>query len=413
MNASHERVTTAELLEHLSYAGYPTTDRQLERWRAEGVLPAVDQGNVYRGSVTWHPPETARQVIAIHRCQEAKNRFDFVGPLLWAAGFEVGERHYADQLRRADQYARWARPFTRRLLHRFDRSNSDRTLGEAVELNNGLTGILAKMFRRLGNDGKPTLINDIADVATGEFDRFNDAVTKREVSTQAIFDRAFGFDKGSNDQILGAALRLGQSLEGTLSDLSKTNRTRPTGGLSAADIRSARDDVRNALKIATCLYRAAAWIYGPDAFGLRLPAYFARVIPTSSIYFATISFARLRKSGADMYSSAEIANMAHQAECAWLISEYFHEQFQLGPELARLIAPNGLKAAFSNAAEHAKMLKELASYQFPIPEFKPWNSWQKLAKRKMPPGLLVMSIGSPERLSLEEVTKGANPQGAP
>jgi hypothetical protein len=413
MNASHEWVTTAELLELLSHADYPTTDRQLERWRDEGVLPSVDQENVYRGSVTRHPPETARQVIAIHRCLEAKNRFEFVGPLLWVAGFEVGEQHCADQLRRADQYARWIRPFTRRLLNRFDRSNSDRTLGEAVELNNGLTGILAKMFRRLGNDRMPTLINDIADVAAGEFDQFNDAVTDHEVSTKAIFNRAFGFDRGSNDQILGAELRLGQSLEGTLSDLSKTNRTRPTGGLSAADIRSARDDVRNALKIATCLYNAAAWIYGPDAFGLRLPAYFARVIPTASIYFAAVSFAQLRKSGADMYSSAEIADMAHQAERAWLISEYFHEQFQLAPELVELIAPNGLKAAFGNGADHRKMLKELKSYQFPTPEFKPWNRWQKLAKRKMTPGLLVMSIGSPERLSLEEVTKGANPQGAP
>src|SRR6185437_208927 len=99
--------------------------------------------------------------------------------------------------------------------------------------------------------------------------------------------------------------------------------------------------------------------------------------------------------------------MAHQAECVWLISEYFHEQFQLAPELLQSIAPNGLKAAFSNASDHRKMLKELESYQFPIPEFKPWNSWQKTAKRKMTPGLLVMSIGSRERLNLEEIIKRA------
>ena len=413
MNRSHDWVTTEELLQSLSQAGYPTTDRQLERWRNEGLLPSVDQENIYRGSVTWHPPETVRQAIAIHRCLEVKKRFDFVGPLLWAAGFEVGERHHTDRLRQADQYARWIRPFTRRLIDRFDRSNSDRTFGDAVELKNGLTGILAKMSRRLGNDGTPVLINDVADIATGEFHRFNVPATDCEVSTQAIFNRAFSFDQGLEDQILGAQLRLGRSLEGTLGDLSKMNRTQAIGELSATEVRSARDDVRNALKIAICLYEAFAWIYGPGAFGLRLPAYFARVIPTSFIYFLVVSLAQLRKSGSDMYSSAEIAQMAHQAECAWLMSEYLREQFQLDPELAHLIAPKAVKSAFEDSIEHRKMLKELESYQFPMPEFKPWNSWRKLAKGRMTPGLLVMSIGSPERVDLEEVSKSASPRSNP
>ena len=98
-------ITTSQVLERLSAAGYPNrTDRQLERRREAHLLPSVAQEQISQGSITWHPPETARQAIAIERCLEVKERFDFAGPLLWAAGFEVGERYYAERLERANQF---------------------------------------------------------------------------------------------------------------------------------------------------------------------------------------------------------------------------------------------------------------------------------------------------------------------
>jgi hypothetical protein len=73
-----------------------------------------------------------------------------------------------------------------------------------------------------------------------------------------------------------------------------------------------------------------------------------------------------------------------------------------------MISPEKMKASFSSSGQHKDLLKELKAHQFPNAEFRPWNSWQKLAKRTMSPGLLVMSIGSPEQMSTAEVVANAS-----
>jgi hypothetical protein len=406
-----ERIPTSELFERLSEAGYPTSDRQLERWRNEELLPAVDQEHIYRGSVTWHPPGTMRQVIAIQRVMRAKKRFDFIGPLLWAAGFDVGERHYAERLEKSDRAFRRIRPLIRALVRKVEASNPDRTLGDEAGPLNGFTGLLAKIFRRLDGEAKPRFVNVVADVASGEFDRFDMPATDREIETSEVMNQAVGFEHTSKDQVLGSRLRLGDALEGTLKELSEIQGAYRFCDFSSEEVQSARDDVRNALKIAICLHDALAWIYGPSAFGLRLPAFFARTVPTHFIFLLTSAFARLRRSGAKIYSSVDIADQARQAEGGWLISTYFRDLSKSRPDLAHLISSKKMKIAFSGDGELRDMLKELAGHQFPVSEFKPWTSWQKLAKQTMSPGLLVTSIGAPEQLSLEQVRANGGGRG--
>ena len=406
MDVHTEPIPTGELLKRLCAAGYPTTDRQLERWRNEELLLRFGT-NVFRSTPMRHLPDAVAQAIAIHRCLAVKNRFDFAGPLLWAGGFDVGERHYADPLERADRTFRKISTFVAWLIKRVERSHPDRTLGDVAGDMRGLTGILAKIGR-LAGDQKPRLINVVADVASGEFKEYDLPATDREISTAEVFNKAFGFEPGSQDHVFGSRLRLGISLEERLRNISEMQGSYRLGGFSQEEIQSARNDVRDAMKIAICLYDAMAWIYGANAFGLRLPALFMRTVPIHFIFMITLGFARFRKIGAEIYASDEIFNLARQSEAIWLISTHFREMCRTRPDLAYMVSPNRMKASLSSKLEMKNLLKDLEAYQFPKPEFRPWNSWQKLAKRTMSPGLLVMSIGSPEHISTADVVANAN-----
>ena len=91
-------ISTADVEAQLQLEGSSVTSRQLERWRSDGLLPPVIQIGAGAGSVIWHPPVTARQAVAIERALAAKNRVAFAGEVLWAAGFEVDDRHWRPQL---------------------------------------------------------------------------------------------------------------------------------------------------------------------------------------------------------------------------------------------------------------------------------------------------------------------------
>jgi hypothetical protein len=74
---------------------------QLERWRGEGVLPAVVQTPLkYRGSVTYYPPGYGDQAIAVRDLLRRKRKFEYVGWELWWRGerFLVDEKHWKPHL---------------------------------------------------------------------------------------------------------------------------------------------------------------------------------------------------------------------------------------------------------------------------------------------------------------------------
>jgi hypothetical protein len=322
VDAQGEPILTGELLKRLSAAGYPTTDRQPERWRNEELLPR-SRPNAFRGAPMRHLPDAVAQAIAIHPCLAVKNRFDFAGSLLWAAGFDVGEQHYVKRMEGADRTSQRIRPLANWLMKKAERLYSDRTLGDVVGTSNArLTGIVAKMSRRLDVDEEARLFNVVTEVASGDFDEYNPYTTDEEISTSDIFNRAFGFEQASKDHVFGSRLRPGTTLGETLKDISEVLRHSSLHDFLPEEIQSARDDVRNTLKIATCFHDAMAWFYGPNAFGFRLAAFFAQRLPTQSIYDLTLSFARFRKVGAKIYTSSEIRLLARQAESTWLISTY-------------------------------------------------------------------------------------------
>jgi hypothetical protein len=398
-------ISSTDFQAELGRLGCKASPKQLENWRHDGLLPRPDFYGV--GHRRHHPGE-ARQAVALERILAHRNRLDDAGAILWAAGFDVDQRYWSRRLQGGATLLRRIKPVVGWLIERVERSDASQTIGDRFAQISQLSGAMAKVARRLDAHQAARLINVATEITTGEFSGFENYRSDQEESgSQEIFEHALDFAGGEKHTVFGAQLTLGNALEGALISASEAQ-TNPLEELSGAEIDAARQDVQGALKIAICMYDALSWIYGERALGLRFAAFMARNATIDLIYFWIAGFARLRRANAELYSSAQIAEMANQAELAWLISTYFRDIGEVSPELARQFDQRRWKAAISSSIEHQKLLKDLELVQFPKADFQPWNSWRKLAKKTMPPGLLAMSIGAPTHLSRSDFEADAS-----
>ena len=123
-----------------------------------------------------------------------------------------------------------------------------------------------------------------------------------------------------------------------------------------------------------------------------------------------VLFARLRRHADDFHTTEEIAALAHKAELTWLASTFFRD-LQSNPESPISIQSKRWKRAFGDSNEFKDLIRELAGYQWSAPDFRPWDQWKKLSRKTMSPGLLAMSIGAPNQVSVEAILRDVN--GAP
>ncbi len=286
---------TPELLADLVAAGYPTTERQLERWRSEGLLPKGRQDSSYKGSVFFHAPKTLHQAIALHRAKGKNRRFELVGPTLWAAGYDVAEDHWAERLLAAERLRRRSAPFVQKVAAVIEARLPDKTLGDVVDPTEARSGLAGKIARRLDAPELARAVNLISEISSGTFEHFDHPASERDRDvTETIIVKALDFSKGSEDQVLGQPLRLAHAIGGVLTAISKMQDSNEIQDLQPDLVGQARLDVRNALKIAICLYEGVGWIYGPTAFGLRLCSWFAQRVGLDLFFYLAVTFARLR-----------------------------------------------------------------------------------------------------------------------
>jgi hypothetical protein len=412
MSLAPKWISEADFEAELKALGCTASDRQLERWRNAGLLrPRPRQNPNYRGSVVEHPATSARQVLAIERALGVKDRLKYAGAALWAAGFEVDEKYWRPQLVSADKH------FQRvvAVLRWFVRRDSDgQTIGDTVSGLDRMTGVVSNIFRRLPAEQFARAVNVAVEVASSDFEGFEEPASEQdEFSTADAVKNAMDIANGADDEIQGQRLKLADALEGVLADIAATHSEMGAFEFSDFEIESAREDARNALKTAVCLHQALSWIYGRQAFGLQLAAFIGRTAPTAGIHTLTLGLARLRRLSNQFYSHDEISEMAAQAEKVWLMSEYLRGLQSSRPELRFMIGPERLKLAFLDSREYEKLLKDLAGYEFPMPEFRPWDQWKKLSKKTISPGLLVMSIGAPSNLDLADILPSASAAANP
>lgn len=393
----------------LAALGCTSTARQHERWRNEGLLrPRPRQVANFKGSRVEHPASAARQILAIERAMATKSKVDWVGPILWAAGAEVDERHWRKMVETNEALTR---RFASLARHGLDPDREGPTPGERIASFNPLRVALTKV---VGRQSKPELarVLDVgAGVLSGDFETLDDVASEDEpFTTRSATVAAFDFAAGDQDSIDGNRLHLASQLGPMLLEIAKSNVLDDSETPSDGEIASARDDVRNGLKIALCLYEATSWAIGSQAFGLRQAARLARKATPSLIVAYALGLARLRRRQAPLLSSTEIAQLALQTEVYWLFSIHLRNRIQTSDSIGK----KRLKLAISDSNQMADLIKEMGADDFLKTQFRPWDEWRKLSKTTtMSPGLLVMSIGAPSAWCPSDIAAGENEKPAP
>jgi hypothetical protein len=330
--------------------------RRLERRRDEGLLSVHwHHPKSVRGSETLYPPGTAAQAVEIERLLGKTRKFARVGWDLWWNDFTVDDLHWRPRLERVAKTGDRLLRFLSFFIQRNQPKGSDQTRIDRIAEKEPKQSILAKINRRVGFANLPTMWNILLPVATGEFNRNLDA------SDQQVLTRTFDFERSGHDRILGKQLKLNDALPDVLSELSDLAFE---GSLLDAckfpknEIEAARSDVRNALRMIEDFYEATSWIYGVEAFGLRLAGWVARKSTADMKALYVLVFAARRRNFNSMYSSEKIAELARTARTAKENSLALR-QLQKNPRFAKVLSPERLRRGLKTIDDQWDLLKEI------------------------------------------------------
>lgn len=402
-----EELSAEELARAVTEAGYPTTPRQLERWRGPQarLLPPSTPG-----IPAVHTRADIQRCVAIRRCLAVKDDLKHAREVLWASGFEMPREMWRPAINKWDRFGSF---LIRRLYHRydFDTDSDAPTFGDQVAEQDRLDGFLYKLVRRLGDSTNvATFSNAMLQISAGEFFTFeHEEPGQNTITTKQVLLRGLGFEDCDSDVILGHRMNSKDVLQSGLSNVAAAYRGPGAQDFSDEELCTARDDTRNALKMAYCLHQAVSWFLGKEALGLQFAATFAKMATLPLIAVLTPAMARLRRVEGAIHASATIAQMAAEAEAAWLMSNYFFELQRDRSEFREICGPRAMKLAFRDSVSHGHHLRSISLREFPKPDFRPWDLWNSTSKtKKMPTGLLVMSTGAPSRIALEDAAQLGN-----
>jgi hypothetical protein len=345
---------------------------QQERWAGLGLIPGAKQPPVPgMGSYVVYPPGTCAQIAAAARLHKVRSLTEYVGNMLWWEGYPVDDKYWALPLKqlagRLDRVFAALGP----LIRRYNRDSASETLGDRLARTQISDTIGTRIARRLPMEDLAQLFGTMADVAVGESVgieipsvpppiKASDEESHRQRDADWMIR---GLDLGAADRhsILGQKFTFRKALPETLASLSLAF---STGSFSEvmrdrSAIFAARDDLRNAFLIATDLRHALKDLYGDGAFGLRLMAWIADKQPELAIAVGVLGFARLRQIPNDLYSSAEIAEMAGMAARCREDAAAIRQLRSSRSYLEEVLAPKRIKAGLKDPVSYRRWLQEL------------------------------------------------------
>ena len=359
------------------------SDHQLGRWRYHGLLPPVRQiiPNPYDGSAVEFPNGTSRQIVEIQRLMKINKKFEYVGWQLWWAGFWTDEKYWKPRLEHSAKIGDRALKLLKVLMWKEDKRggenavHSDTTFDQKIELPVTNT-IFSRMKPRIRENQIGQLLRILIEMETGRFEHFDDPNDMSDNSDQAVVIRALDIqDMNSYDAVpdrddpsKGKHTIFGQQL-----DLTKevpfifagVSRALKQGKLSNVlhfpqqEIEQARDDVRNAMRMAVDLYEATNWLFGKRALGLRFLAWIGRHATPAQNSISVLGFALMRRVGNVLLPSSEIASNAAQASELRGQSAKLQKIAASDPVLKNLLSPKALKFAISDRGQYQLFLNRI------------------------------------------------------
>jgi hypothetical protein len=329
--------------------------------------------SAYYGSAVFYPAGTCAQIAAAARLFREKNRINYVGRMLWWEGFPVDERYWKPDLISlagwADRVCGWIAPLMDR------EGDNQRTLPERLSDAGHSDIILSRVRPRLEGNELASVLRVALDTASGCFTRFEeperDSKGRERSFDETAIVRGLDLAASGTHSIFGHRLRLKEEIEGALKAAARAIRTTSFSDVATGReeiIFAARNDVRNALRMELALYEACEWVYGRQAFGLRLVAWIAKKRPTTMIGIMILGFAQLRRASNQLLSSEEIAALADTAEAAQRDSQQLQSLWKSDKRFRHIFAPKRIRAAFRDRPSYDRWIREVglaASYTAP------------------------------------------------
>jgi hypothetical protein len=284
-----------------------------------------------------------------------KNRVDFVGWELWWRGFSVDERHWRARVERVAKSGDILLSFLRRRIKQDEERDSANTWFERIAEKQPKQSVLAKINGRVGIANLPALWSIVLPTAAGAFP------SNLESSDEKTVAEAFDFSQSQRDRILGRQLKLESALPEILSELSHLSGRIAFSEVCKfpeSELKTARNDIRNAIGIIDDLYESTSWVYGVEAFGLRLAAWVARKSTPDMKALCVLAFAARRREPNSMYSSEKIAELARTARTAKENSAALRE-LQRDPRFAKVLSRERLRRGLRTLDDQHDLLKEI------------------------------------------------------
>jgi len=286
---------------------------------------------------------------------------EYVGRQLWWEGFRVDEKYWRPQLEKS------ARLFDRTVLRIVSYQSLDdstgATLQERIARSKRSNIILSRIRARLSSQYLAAHFGVLLTVATGDFTGFaQPGPNEKEAFDRRATIDALDLRTSESDTALGQKLKFTTVLSTVFQVMAKAFESGTLLDIAvgpAHAISSAREDVRNALRIAFALHKATAWIYGPRAFGLRLAAWIAKKQPPLLVDMMILGFAMLRRKSNQFYSSAEISDFANKAEQARCDSLRIRELGTSDPRFSRVFSPKRVRQGLRDMPSYNNWIKEV------------------------------------------------------
>lgn len=193
MTARYETLSDIETL--CRGAGFSISSDQLRRWRDKGLMPPVKQAGKGRGggSETQFAAGTGALAIEIQKLLRTKKKFEFVGWQLWLKGYDVDARYWRPRI---ESEANFIKRIPEILEIAQTKLNDDsKTIFDSfgVEAFRGFP--IFNPLSKLDPDSKAYVLGVMANIATGQFERFQSYASPDDKDNRTTIYSAMGFSK--------------------------------------------------------------------------------------------------------------------------------------------------------------------------------------------------------------------------
>lgn len=366
MNPYSDWETAEEIERRLASKGLKATPDQWERWRGWGFLSPARQVGQGRGmgSVTRYPPGTAERTAKVARLFAQKERAAFVGWELWWSGDDdVPEHWWRPVVVGSAKSWRTGLRMLDRALTESEADDSDNTIFDELPQTVRGQAPFKQALKTLTEPEIPTAFSLLTSVALGIFDDTADHKVGGERGLFDIAEHALGITRSRTDAIMGVGFRFTEALPGVLTTLNRMpklpDNSRLFEGANLRNLRSARDDARNAFAAVAAFREAVGWVYGRDAFGLGLAGWFAEKSPANMKAMLVLGLMQLRLVSNEFHSSEEIVALRQGAERLLAQSSAFKSAMEADERLKPFLNSKQLRFAFQSPKNMAIYQREI------------------------------------------------------